>query len=152
MYFLWVRNQSLSILRKCLVLLVVFDSSIHFWFLANAAAAASGIIFFISYLLYTFVRSRYDTMSTSSKLAVSLNLNIAMSLGMTVLGRYEGAGSCLIFACLVLIMWRRILKLEKLKAGNYRLYFCLHFFCWKLVLNLAVLFFCEWYFYSRGYF
>lgn len=61
-------------------------------FSANAAAAAGGIIFFCSYIPYGSVSSNYDTMSTSVKLAVSLDFNLAMSLGLLLIGRWEGAG------------------------------------------------------------
>ncbi|XP_067927873.1 phospholipid-transporting ATPase ABCA3-like [Watersipora subatra] len=57
---------------------------------ANAAAAAGGIIFFLSYIPFSFVSPRYDTMGRGAKMLCSLNLNLAMPLGMIVIGRFEG--------------------------------------------------------------
>lgn len=59
---------------------------------ANAAAAAGGILFFLSYIPTSFITPIYDDMSTMMKMVSCLDLNIAMSLGMVVIGRFEGAG------------------------------------------------------------
>ena len=61
-------------------------------FSANAAAAAGGILFFVAYIPYSFVNPRYDTMALSTKLVSCLDFNLAMSLGMLLIGKFEGTG------------------------------------------------------------
>jgi len=59
---------------------------------ANSAAAAGGILFFISYIPYVFLQPRYDTLTWPVKIASCLLLNVAMSLGCQVIGMAEGTG------------------------------------------------------------
>lgn len=61
-------------------------------FVANSSAAAGGIIFFLSYLPFSFISPRYGTLSAMTKLVSCLDLNMAMSLGMVVIGKFEGTG------------------------------------------------------------
>ena len=59
---------------------------------ANSAAAAGGILFFITYLPYLFLQQRYDTLSWPVKMVCCLLSNVAMSLGCEVIGMFEGTG------------------------------------------------------------
>ena len=61
-------------------------------FLANSSAAAGGVIFFLSYIPFSFLSPRYATLSTMTKLVSCLDMNMAMSLGMVVIGKFEGTG------------------------------------------------------------
>lgn len=64
-----------------------------FFITANASAAAGGIIFFLSYIPYSFLSPRYDTLSAMTKLVSCLDLNMAMSFGINLISRFEGAGT-----------------------------------------------------------
>lgn len=62
-----------------------------FYFLvANSSAAAGGVIFFLSYIPFSFVSPRYATMTATAKLVSCLDMNMAMSLGMVIIGKFEG--------------------------------------------------------------
>jgi len=60
--------------------------------IANSAAAAGGILFFVTYLPYLFLQPRYDTLSWPVKMVCCLLSNVAMSLGCEVIGMFEGTG------------------------------------------------------------
>ncbi|XP_013411172.1 ATP-binding cassette sub-family A member 3 isoform X2 [Lingula anatina] len=84
-----------------LVFLVVYSiSSIAFCFLvsvlfkkANSAAAAGGILFFLTYVPYSFIQPRYGTMNLTEKVASCLIFNVGMSFGGQLIGMFEGAGA-----------------------------------------------------------
>jgi ATP-binding cassette subfamily A (ABC1) protein 3 len=59
---------------------------------ANTAAAAGGIVFFLTYVPYFFLQPRYTELSLGSKLAASLLSNVAMALGGQIIGMWEGTG------------------------------------------------------------
>ena len=59
---------------------------------ANSAAAAGGIVFFIAYVPYIFLQQRYDQLSWTVKMVCCLLSNVAMSLGCQVIGMFEGTG------------------------------------------------------------
>ncbi|XP_067952133.1 phospholipid-transporting ATPase ABCA3-like [Watersipora subatra] len=59
---------------------------------ANSAAAAGGVFFFLLYIPYSFISPRYDTLSLQAKLGSSIDFNLAMSYGMVLIGKFEGAG------------------------------------------------------------
>jgi len=59
---------------------------------ANSAAAAGGILFFVTWLPYLFLQPRYDTLSWPVKVICCLVSNLAMSLGCEVIGMFEGTG------------------------------------------------------------
>ena len=65
---------------------------------ANSAAAAGGILFFLSYTPYFFLQPRYQQLSMSTKLASCLVSNIAMAYGGQVIGMFEGTGQAHIHA------------------------------------------------------
>ncbi|XP_030067809.1 phospholipid-transporting ATPase ABCA3 [Microcaecilia unicolor] len=83
------------------VFLTVFSiSTIFFSFMistffsrANVAAAASGFLYFFSYIPYFFISPRYDLMSHSQKLASCLISNVAMAMGAQLIGMFEGKGT-----------------------------------------------------------
>lgn len=49
-------------------------------------------MFFISYIPFSLISPRYGDLSAFTKLASSLDLNLAMSFGMVLIGKFEGAG------------------------------------------------------------
>lgn len=59
---------------------------------ANTAAAAGGILFYMSYVPYFFIQPQYSTLSWITKIMLCLVSNIAMSLGANVIGLFEGTG------------------------------------------------------------
>ncbi|XP_065652510.1 phospholipid-transporting ATPase ABCA3 isoform X2 [Hydra vulgaris] len=83
------------------IFLVLYSiSSIMFCFLvstffskANTAAAAGGILWFLSYVPYSFLAKSYDSLSTKIKILSCLDFQIAMSLGSNLIGQFEGQGS-----------------------------------------------------------
>lgn len=59
---------------------------------ANSAAAAGGILFFVSYFPYFFLQPRYSTLTWGQKIASSIVSNVAMAYGGQVIGMFEGVG------------------------------------------------------------
>ncbi|CAH1794818.1 unnamed protein product [Owenia fusiformis] len=73
---------------------IMFSFAISVFFSkANSAAAAGGILFFISYIPYFFLQPRYDTLPLYVKLIFCLIPNVAMAFGGQVIGMFEGTGS-----------------------------------------------------------
>ena len=60
---------------------------------ANLAAAAGGIIWYLSYTPYYFISQSYDNMSLAEKLISCLLSNVAMGMGAQVIGKFEGTGA-----------------------------------------------------------
>jgi len=62
---------------------------------ASSGAAAGGIIYFVSYLPFSFFGSdaRYSTVSTKAKFGLSLIPNLAMAIGCKTLGQFESTGA-----------------------------------------------------------
>ncbi|KAF6019162.1 ABCA3 [Bugula neritina] len=58
-------------------------------FAANVAAAAGGIIYFLSYVPFFFIVTPYENMSAGAKTACCLDFNLAMSIGMIIIGDAE---------------------------------------------------------------
>ena len=52
----------------------------------------AGILFFVSYIPWTYVDPKYKTMGKRTKLASGLLFNCAVALGAKVIGIYEGTG------------------------------------------------------------
>ena len=63
-----------------------------YFFSANTAAFAAGILFFLTYFPYFFLADRYETMSQSEKLLACLLGNIGMAFGCNVIMIAEGTG------------------------------------------------------------
>ena len=63
-------------------------------FSASAAAAAGGIIYFVSYLPFSFfgTNSRYSEVSANAKFGISLVPNLAMAIGCKTLAEFESTG------------------------------------------------------------
>ncbi|XP_078096553.1 phospholipid-transporting ATPase ABCA3 isoform X2 [Mustelus asterias] len=59
---------------------------------ANVGAAASGFLYFFSYIPYFFIAPRYHSMTTAQKVASCLISNVGMALGCQVIGMFEGKG------------------------------------------------------------
>src|SRR6218665_130967 len=58
-------------------------------FSANAAAAAGAIIYILLYMPYFFLSFRMDSLSYQTKMALSLDMNLAMSFGCVIMAQYE---------------------------------------------------------------
>jgi len=88
-----------------LFLLLQTSSLITFIFLcttffkkSNSAAAGAGIIYFLSYLPYIFISLRYEQMNFASKLMSCFVNNLAMCLGIQLIGMFEGKGEGINFS------------------------------------------------------
>lgn len=57
---------------------------------ASTATAVGGLVWFLVHSPYTFIIQRYDSVSLTMKILVSLLSNTAMGLGFNVMIRYEG--------------------------------------------------------------
>lgn len=57
---------------------------------ASTASAVGGLVWFLAYSPYSFIQQRYDSISLSVKLLVSLLSNTAMAIGFNVIVKYEG--------------------------------------------------------------
>ena len=64
-----------------------------FFYRANIAAAAGGILWFVTYIPYFFLAQSYNEMSRSSRIAACLDFNVAMAYGSFLIGQWEGEGS-----------------------------------------------------------
>lgn len=62
-------------------------------FSANSAAFAAGILFFLTYFPYFFLREQYETMSQTEKMAACLLHNVGMAFGVNTMLIYEGTGT-----------------------------------------------------------
>ncbi|KAM4697953.1 phospholipid-transporting ATPase ABCA3 [Rhinophrynus dorsalis] len=60
---------------------------------ANMAAAASGFLYFFSYIPYFFISLWYDEMNHSEKLSSCLLSNVGMAMGAQLIGMFEGKGT-----------------------------------------------------------
>lgn len=74
---------SITTIMFCFMLSVFFSK-------ASTAAAVAGLLWFLIYAPYTLVQQRYDSITLTMKLFMSLLSNTAMSLGFNVILRYEG--------------------------------------------------------------
>jgi len=63
-------------------------------FTASAGAAAGGIIYFVSYLPFTFfgVERRYPDVTANAKFGISLVPTLAMAIGCKNLAQFESMG------------------------------------------------------------
>ncbi|XP_066910613.1 phospholipid-transporting ATPase ABCA3-like [Clytia hemisphaerica] len=64
-----------------------------FFYRANIAAAAGGILWFCSYIPYFFLAQNYNTMTRGSKILASLDFQVGMAYGSYLIGQWEGEGS-----------------------------------------------------------
>ena len=63
-----------------------------FFYRSNIAAAAGGILWFLSYIPYFFLANYYNTLSLSQKLASCLDFQVGMAFGASLIGKFEGVG------------------------------------------------------------
>lgn len=69
----------------CFMLSVFFSK-------ANTAAAVAGLMWFISYVPFSFTQQNYEQMSMASKVMVCMSSNTAMAYGFQLILRFEGLG------------------------------------------------------------
>jgi len=120
------------------VLPVVYLYSMHLYCvewrcIANSAAAAGGILFFVTYVPYFFLQPRYETLSWSAKMASCMLSNVAMALGCQLVGMFEGTGLChsrVLLRCPIFRAFRR-----KTPAGGGSSACC----SWKNLVDVHIL-------------
>lgn len=56
------------------------------------ATAITGLLWFVSFVIFLFLRQEYDTLSRSEKICSSLSVNTAMSFAMHIAFMHEGNG------------------------------------------------------------
>jgi len=85
---------------------------------ASSAAAAGAIIFFVSYLPFSFfgADSQYPSVSAQAKFSLSLVPNLAMGIGCKTLGMFESIGMIII-----IIMQRLTRHVSVIMMTNRRL-------------------------------
>lgn len=89
----------------------MFSIIIMMGVVANAAAAAGGILFFCLYIVFSFLFNQYDKMSFAMKMVSCLDMNVAMAFGVTVIGKFEGAGSFVtLYTCIIIALTSRTLS------------------------------------------
>ena len=84
--FVFLLLYAVSSIMFCFCVSVFFSK-------ANIAAAAGGIIWYLSYTPYYFISQSYDNMGLAEKLVSCLLSNIAMGMGAQLIGKFEGAGT-----------------------------------------------------------
>ena len=65
---------------------------------ANTAAAAGGVIFFISFIPYFFAAFNYGSLSFGNKITFCLSMNTCLGLGCKLIGMFEGKGTGITWA------------------------------------------------------
>ncbi|XP_074649372.1 phospholipid-transporting ATPase ABCA3-like isoform X2 [Tubulanus polymorphus] len=83
-FFLFV--FSMTTITFCFMISVFFKK-------ANSGAAAGGILFYLTYVPYTIIQPRYESMNYIGKLGCCFISNVAMSLGGQIIGMHEGTGA-----------------------------------------------------------
>ncbi|KAG1683903.1 ATP-binding cassette sub-family A member 3 [Nymphon striatum] len=93
-----LRNSSVFVLLLFFTIIII--NVISFSFLlsvffskGSSISTASGLLFFVAYLPYVFVQSRYETLSLSEKLLLSLIGNTGISFGSQIIVMWEGSGT-----------------------------------------------------------
>ena len=83
-----------QLLLQCLFVLHV-SQTVLCNYTASYGAAAGGIIYFISYLPFSFfgTDAQYPTVSAKAKFSLSLVPNLAMGIGCKTLGQFESTGT-----------------------------------------------------------
>ena len=84
--FIFLVLYSISSIMFCFFISTLFSK-------ANIAAAAGGILWFLSYIPNLFLFQYYDRISTTTKILSCLDFQLAMSLGSNLIGQFEGQGS-----------------------------------------------------------
>ncbi|CAL8072882.1 unnamed protein product [Orchesella dallaii] len=64
-----------------------------FFSTANSASTASGVLFFLTYFPYFFLQPRYDQLSKSTKVGMSIFSNTGMAFGCQIITMFEGTGA-----------------------------------------------------------
>jgi len=64
-----------------------------FYFTANSAATAAGVIFFFTYFPYFFLQPRYHQLSKPVKIFASLLSNTGMAFGCQIIAMFEGTAA-----------------------------------------------------------
>ncbi len=65
---------------------------------ANNAATGAGMIYFFTYLPYIFISLRYESLNLAAKIGSCFISNLAMCLGVQLIGIFEGQGIGIDFA------------------------------------------------------
>lgn len=63
-----------------------------FFFVANVASYAGGLLYFGFFFPWFFINSEYETMTQGQKFASCLPFNTAMAMGFNIIGIHEGTG------------------------------------------------------------
>ncbi|XP_045164403.2 phospholipid-transporting ATPase ABCA3-like isoform X2 [Mercenaria mercenaria] len=85
LFFVFLLLYVLATIAFCFMISTFFSK-------ANSAAFAAGILFFLTYFPYFFLRDQYETMSQSEKMAACLLHNVGMAFGINTMLIYEGTG------------------------------------------------------------
>jgi len=95
----YFKQSNLSIMIYVAKFLSVYAMNWSVFFTASAGAAAGAIIYFCTYLPFTFIgmEEQYPYVSAQAKWGMSVLPNMAMSIGCKTLAQFESTGAfCLI--------------------------------------------------------
>ncbi|KAG8226833.1 hypothetical protein J437_LFUL007090, partial [Ladona fulva] len=84
--FIFIALYAIATITQCFFMSVFFSR-------ANLAAAAGGILFFVTYLPYSFMVQWEERMPTGAKIAASLFSNVAFGFGCSYFAHYEEMGT-----------------------------------------------------------
>lgn len=85
LFFVFLLLYVIATIAFCFMISTFFNK-------ANSAAFAAGILYFLTYFPFFFLRDQYETMTQSEKMAACLLHNIGMSFGINTMLIYEGTG------------------------------------------------------------
>jgi len=91
---------------------------------ASSAAAAGAIIFFVSYLPFSFfgADSRYPSISAQAKFILSLVPNLAVGIGCKTLGMFESIGMIMMMIIIIIFIMQRLTRhVSVIRMTNRRL-------------------------------
>ncbi|XP_046387973.1 ATP-binding cassette sub-family A member 7-like isoform X2 [Ischnura elegans] len=125
--FVFITLYAIATITQCFFMSVFFSR-------ANLAAAAGGILFFVTYLPYSFMVQWEERMPTEAKIATSLFSNVAFGFGCSYFAHYEEMG--------VGIQWSNIYS-SPLLGDHYSLIGCAGMFLVDTVLYSVLTWYIE---------
>ncbi|XP_071439608.1 phospholipid-transporting ATPase ABCA1-like isoform X2 [Hetaerina americana] len=125
--FVFITLYAIATITQCFFMSVFFSR-------ANLAAAAGGILFFVTYLPYSFMVQWEERMPTEAKIAASLFSNVAFGFGCSYFAHYEEMG--------IGIQWNNI-DSSPLLGDHYSLIGCAGMFMVDTVLYSVLTWYIE---------
>ncbi|CAG0896162.1 unnamed protein product [Darwinula stevensoni] len=96
---------------------------------ANSASTWSGLLWFLTYIPFTFLDPRYEQLSLNLKLSTSIFVNMAMAFAGKIIGLFEGAGKGVRWETL----WEPVSPDDDLSFGHIMLMFLVDIVLYLLI-------------------